>query len=241
MLQTIAQYGGEPGPTDAGTFIVDFLTMHGPQRRATMVRAFEETWQQIAGRPLRTNAVSKVKKAIEQLLEQGRIVSTPARGVYAVVDTDASSDEAASMPLPALVPVPNAEDVEDVEDVMPDSVERLGEGAETVYCCYFDIYRRHAELGGDTRWPVKIGRTALTVESRTGNARTFMPERPVTALLLRTPRAGALEKVLHGVLELRGRRFASGGGAEWFLTTPEEIADIYRAVMAEEGRNTKPS
>jgi len=61
---------------------------------------------------------------------------------------------------------------------------------------------------------------------------TSTPDRPVLYLTMRTHDCRSLEKALHGVLQLRGRKI-TGGGDEWFRATREEVVAIYRAVITD--------
>lgn len=38
-------------------------------------------------------------------------------------------------------------------------------------------------------------------------------------------------EALHSVLNLRGKRKADAPGAEWFMTTPDEISALIRMVL----------
>jgi hypothetical protein len=48
--------------------------------------------------------------------------------------------------------------------------------------------------------------------------------------VIRTHDAAQLEKVMQGILGLRGQRLDSAPGAEWFLTNPSEVLDLYRLI-----------
>ena len=77
------------------------------------------------------------------------------------------------------------------------------------------------------RRPCKIGRTDRDPVARVlAQAATALPERPHIALVIRTSFALAWEAALHGVLTLRGRRIEDAPGAEWFLTSPDEVYEL---------------
>ncbi len=54
---------------------------------------------------------------------------------------------------------------------------------------------------------------------------TAMPEAPRIALIIKTNQAFLLEKALHHILALRGKRVESPG-TEWFLTNPSDVEEI---------------
>lgn len=92
----------------------------------------------------------------------------------------------------------------------------IGEGPETVYAYGYACAPDRLKIGstnGDA-----VARVAAQIATST-------PDRPKIVLLIRTTRSRALERVLHGVLEMRGRRVI-GGGAEWFVTTRDEVVEI---------------
>ena len=56
----------------------------------------------------------------------------------------------------------------------------------------------------------------------------FDHQSPEIGLEIKTNNPRALEKAIHGILELKGQKVeTSGKGSEWFLTSPTEVAGIY--------------
>ena len=52
-------------------------------------------------------------------------------------------------------------------------------------------------------------------------------EEPEIGLEIRTDNPRCLERAIHAILELKGRKIdTSGGGNEWFLTSPNEVMII---------------
>jgi hypothetical protein len=73
---------------------------------------------------------------------------------------------------------------------------------------------------------LKVGSAAGDVVQRIAQQiYASTPDKPVLYLVYRTSRCRALERVVHGVLELRGLRIR-GGGAEWFKVTRDEVLTI---------------
>ena len=54
---------------------------------------------------------------------------------------------------------------------------------------------------------------------------TAMPEAPRIGLIIKTDQAFMMEKALHYILALKGKRVESPG-TEWFLTNPAEVEGI---------------
>ena len=77
---------------------------------------------------------------------------------------------------------------------------------------------------------LKVGRCDGDVMGRvTRQIHTSTPDKPVLFLVVRTQDCRALEKAMHGVLQLR-RRKVTGGGDEWYLTTRDELLELYRMI-----------
>ena len=112
----------------------------------------------------------------------------------------------------------------------------FGEGAHWVYLYYFARHKRDAESKGNSVWECKIGKVdgvdkngnikLDAPETRVKNQTRGTPVSPITALLFRTDRHGALEKVIHGTLTLQGKHLQKAQGKEWFLTNPSEVVRI---------------
>ncbi len=122
-----------------------------------------------------------------------------------------------------------SEDQHKDEALLPE--QELGSGSESLYAFYLPTYRRLAEINGEDRWLVNVGTTTGSVAALVGQHRASLPEAPTVALVVSTEDAAVLQRLVHMVLDLRGRRATSAGGPDWFLTNGEEIADIYRFAM----------
>jgi hypothetical protein len=100
-------------------------------------------------------------------------------------------------------------------------VVRIGQGAGALYAYG---YRCAPDR-------LKIGITESdTLQRIAAQISTGTPDRPVLVLEIKTTTCRALERALHGVLEARGKK-VTGGGAEWFKTTRDEIVEIYRFIQ----------
>jgi hypothetical protein len=105
--------------------------------------------------------------------------------------------------------------VVDTSDVIRD-----GEGSGTLYAYGYRCAPDRLKIGiteGDT-----IQRIAAQISTST-------PDKPVLLLEIKTNACRALERAMHGILETRGQK-VSGGGAEWFKVTRDEVLELYRFV-----------
>lgn len=219
-FQEIAALGREPTPADLEPFLTAYLEQHGPTKRVDLARATESAWIAIAGRPLQTNAMSKLKNALEHMQARGTVAPTGAFGVWGLVDDEAR------------VPSGGDEEQYDDESLLDLEVEtaaelELGEGEQFVYCFYLPTYRDQAERAGESRWPIKIGSTTGPLAARLASFSTALPERPRMAVVIRTHDASLLEKALQTVLSYRGRWLSEAAGSEWYATNPDEIVHLY--------------
>jgi hypothetical protein len=73
---------------------------------------------------------------------------------------------------------------------------------------------------------LKIGRADGSVEERIARQIcTGSPGKPMLVLEIRTDDCRKLERALHAVLDLRGRKIV-GGGSEWFAVTRDEVVAL---------------
>lgn len=115
----------------------------------------------------------------------------------------------------------NLDDIEAEEEANGDTAS----GSPSVYWYTFPAYC--STLGA---YPIKIGR-GLDPEARIRAQVTAMPEQPIILGKYEHVDPTALERALHSVLILRGKRKADAPGAEWFMTTPAEIEALIKTVL----------
>jgi hypothetical protein len=106
------------------------------------------------------------------------------------------------------------------ESVNSAEVIRIGDGAGVLYaygyrCCPDRLKVGHT--GGDT-----IRRIADQIGTST-------PDKPILYLEIKSNDCRALERAIHAVLQIRGRKI-EGGGDEWFKTSRDEIRTIYEFI-----------
>lgn len=125
-----------------------------------------------------------------------------------------------------------ASPVDDLDDFEADGVEdsdEAGEGVEVtlpgVYWYTFEAYRKENQP-----FPIKIGRGKNPLQ-RVSQQVTAMPEPPLILGTFDHQDEVSLERALHAVLALRGKRKMDAPGAEWFVTTPAEIEALIKMVL----------
>lgn len=123
-----------------------------------------------------------------------------------------------------------ATDADTVEDVDEEDAGDEKLATPAVYWYTFPAYKRQL-----VPYPIKIGR-GKDPETRIGQQVTAMPERPDILGTFEHKDVHSLERALHAVLTLRGKRKNDAPGAEWFVTTPEEIQELIQAVLGEENK-----
>jgi hypothetical protein len=81
-------------------------------------------------------------------------------------------------------------------------------------------------------WECKIGRTDVEpIQRIMGQAGTCYPEFPHIALIIHCEDSSQLEMAFHSILKVRRKYIKSAPGKEWFMTSPQEIEDIYSLIM----------
>lgn len=132
--------------------------------------------------------------------------------------------------LAAGMPARSVEDQDDPDELVAalqttvdtsDAIE-IGQGAESVYAYGYRCAPDRLKIGscaGDV-----VARIAAQIGTGT-------PDKPVLLLHIRTHDCRALERALHGMLRLKGRKI-EGAGAEWFLATRDEVIAAYERATA---------
>ena len=118
---------------------------------------------------------------------------------------------------------PMAEDPEQLVELLQEMVDTsdVREEGEGIQFLYAYGYRCAPDR-------LKVGRADKDVIDRIADQiSTGTPDKPSLFLTIRTSDCRLLERAIHGVLRLRNKK-VGGGGAEWFLTTREELLEIYR-------------
>lgn len=116
---------------------------------------------------------------------------------------------------------------EEEEEEEEEDAAASGGAMPAVYWYTFPAY-----LKGQGRFPIKVGK-GNNAQARIAQQVTAMPEKAVILGTFAHPSASNLERALHAVLTLRGKRKEDAPGAEWFVTTSAEIEDIIKKVIGD--------
>jgi hypothetical protein len=100
-----------------------------------------------------------------------------------------------------------------------------GDAKPSVYWYTFPAYQ--SKKGP---YPIKIGRGTDPL-ARIRMQVTAMPEQPIVLGTYEHSDPVNLERALHSVLILREKKKADAPGAEWFITTPDEITALIQMVL----------
>lgn len=112
-----------------------------------------------------------------------------------------------------------------VDDPEDDEDAGEAEGKPSVYWYTFPAYQKNSGP-----YPIKIGRGTDPL-ARIRMQVTAMPEQPIVLGTHEHSDPASLERALHSVLILRGKRKTDAPGAEWFVTTPEEIKTLIQVIL----------
>lgn len=115
---------------------------------------------------------------------------------------------------------------DELDDPDPEEADPAGgEGKPSVYWYTFPAYE-----SANKPFPIKIGRGTDPL-ARIKTQVTAMPEQPKILGTFEHHDPTSLERALHSVLILRGKRKMDAPGAEWFVTTPDEIKGLIQMVL----------
>jgi hypothetical protein len=113
-----------------------------------------------------------------------------------------------------------------LEEIESDEEEASETGVKpSVYWYTFPAYRVNSGP-----YPIKIGR-GTDPDARIRTQVTAMPEHPIVLGKHEHHDPVSLERALHSVLTLRGKRKSDAPGTEWFMTTPSEIEALIKTVL----------
>jgi hypothetical protein len=186
-------------------------------RRNAIASSVEALHVEGGGRAGQQNISLIIKKALAQLEADGLAAKSGAFGRWDFSGPEPVSDDSDIV----------GDDAADDPD-LPSPERTIGRGSQAVYVYGYELYRSTAEAVSDTRYPCKVGRTDGAVTSRIySQMTTSMPEWPQVWLVIRTDTSRTLERVLHGILSLRGQSMSDAPGSEWFMTNPAEIEAIF--------------
>ncbi len=100
-------------------------------------------------------------------------------------------------------------------------LREFGHGEQSVYAYGYACAPDRLKIGSATG--DAVARVAAQISTGT-------PDRPRLLLRIKTHDCRALERALHGILRHKGKQ-VEGAGAEWFVTSPDEVIAIYEKVL----------
>ena len=163
--------------------------------------------------------VPAFKKAVQSLKNKG--IENVGYGVWRLqfVEKDKEIE---------ILPSPGS----DANQVSYEADKVIGKGKRAVYVYYYDTYKELALLKGNKRWECKIGRTDVDPIARIfSQSGTCYPESPHLALIIYCEDSLLLEKAFHSILKINNKWLIDSPGKEWFLTSPEEIEQMYHSII----------
>lgn len=111
-------------------------------------------------------------------------------------------------------------------------LKTIGQGKESVYVYYYEIYKERAERLQKDCYECKIGQTTTDAQGRVVDQfGTAYPEYPIIALVIKCKSGRQLESMIHFVLNNKNKHIDKSPGSEWYMTNPEEIEQIYNNIM----------
>jgi hypothetical protein len=168
------------------------------------------------------NTNAALKKALSLLLAEG-LINSPRTGWYEgpdsstaeTVDSDSEEELSSTDELSPIEPATSKLKIE----------REIGEGPESVYVYFHDVYYELSQRKGMSTWECKVGWTVGDPDARImgQGALTCFPRCPVIGLAIRTHDGRNLERLLHAALSYAGARINNGAGSEWFLTSPDLV------------------
>ncbi len=224
-FSTLVGLDRHPGPTNLLAPISEYLEVRGSAKRNEITKYLEDAWRAAGGDPLsgmewgsepeRKAWEHRVKRALLVLEQQGKVRRAQVDGtrLLGVWEWIAPARE-----------VPKARQSDEAE-------VSVGDGRYLVYALYDKHQKEAAVARGESRWPVKVGRTnGRSPFSRIQDG-AFLPDKLVWGAAIWTDDPRNVEKLMHAALAARERRYQGNGGREFFVTNPAEIVDVYRAIF----------
>lgn len=202
-----------------------------PFRRSDAIRAVESLHLSRGGAPARQGGSQLFKKASVDLRSEG-FLESPAYGYWSFRTGQKTRDVADDIFLVETTILANGSEPEQPEvrgsqTRLLTVLEERGSGSGSLYVYYSPTEQELSNLKGEKRWPCKVGYSANDYRQRILEqiSTTSTHTMPTIGLVIHTDYAREMETAIHAVLKAAGVKI-TGGGAEWFSTSPEEVGDI---------------
>ena len=210
------EYVGESlTPRIAQHLIIELFTGQTVQKQE-MMRVVAETHRERGGLSSRARIHDPVTLALSKMKREGRANNpNPGEGNWFIPSSpeggEGVDDESVSS-----------------EETDLDSERIVGSGKGSVYLYYFPAYKRLAELQGEDVWACKIGKSRYDAIDRVrSQTRTALPEYPKVGLIIKTDELRLMETTIQNILKLQGKQKQDAPGTEWFVTSPNEVEQVY--------------
>ncbi len=221
------KFKGIPVSAAIAEYIIESFLRDKQLERSQIITSVERIHNENGGLPTQANLTNIVKKALSNLKEKG-LAANPRSGWWSIGQSKDAEDLSSQVP-PDLVA---NEDVDkETQEYKIDSI--VGVGEEAVYVYYYPTYKKEALAAENDRWLCKIGRTDRLPRIRISEQTTGMPEQPVIGLVINTDDSRAVEVVVKNVLSLRGQWSEDSPGAEWFVTSPDDVLQLIKLLVPE--------
>lgn len=227
------KYAGAPLiPSIAEELILELFDGQTVQRK-TIIDTVVQSHCERGGLPPGSVDWQCIKASLRNLKKRG-FAQNVHYGHWRIGKTSNDSDESLQKlqervnDKPVESPVANPDKTDPITSVESSGVMTLGSGSGAVYVYYYPRDKKFAVSAGKSVWECKVGMTESHVDTRIKAQRTTaIYEDPEIGLEIRTDNPRCLEKAIHAILELKGRKLdTSGGGNEWFFTSPNEVMII---------------
>ena len=208
------EYAEKPlTPNRAQHLIIELFAGQTVQKQEIM-QVVDETHLERDGLPSRARFHHPVTLALCNMKREG-CAENPRQGVWFISSRPQGDEKTDDENI-------NAEET----DLEPEKT--IGSGKDSVYLYYYPSYQRLAELEGEEVWPCKIGKTTRNAISRiTSQTRTALPEYPKVGLVIKTDELRLMETTIQNILKIQGKQKMDAPGTEWFLTSPNEVEQVY--------------
>ena len=173
-----------------------------------------------------------VKGALTDLSKKG-IVSNGASKGFWVISSKTNREQpkpVVSKVVDVAVPSLSLSEVTVDAPLRDFSAITCGSGSGVVYVFCFPSQRDHAKIKGEHCFNCNIGFTEKNSWERVKEQTRNHNEEPELLLIFRTDDPRALEKAIHAVLDLHGKRTKKNKKSEWFITNPREVLGLYRRI-----------
>lgn len=210
-------------------------------KRKTIISAITKLHHSKGGKSEDKNYTATFKKALQYLEKEGKAKSLTKGGgpigywqIGSISDfSNGNQHEGVETPSTSHI----AGEKRVVKSGKPEKTIGTGEGA--VYLFYHDNDKHRAESEGKSFWQCKIGMTERDPIERIKAQTSTATAEPPKTYVFRTDTPDAMEKAIHAILDACGKRVKSSRGKEWFITSPDEVENIYTGLIVIMGITSK--